>query len=73
MVDIPGVGGAQILYETGGSRDPYSGMGGKVYGVTVWDGNYTVHSGEHFIQGNIGQAQTLARNLLKGLNNAYII
>ena len=39
-LDIPGVGGGSILDETGGSRDPMHGFGGKVYGVTAWDKDY---------------------------------
>lgn len=69
-LDINGVGGAQILDETGGSRDPNNGMGGKVYSVTVWDGNFTVHGPAQIVQGNIGQARTLAKKILKGMNNS---
>ena len=69
-LDINGVGGAQILDETGSSRDPNNGMGGKVYSVTVWDGNFAVHGPAQIIQGNLGQARTLAKQLLKGINNA---
>lgn len=69
-LDINGVGGAQVLDETGGSRDPYHGMGGKVYSVTVWDKNFAVNGPAQIIQGNIGQARTLAKKILKGMNNA---
>lgn len=37
-----GMGGGQILDETGTSRDPAMGFGGKVYSATAWDSNYTV-------------------------------
>lgn len=69
-LEINGVGGAQVLDETGGSRDPMLGRGGKVYSVTVWDGNFTVQGPAQIVQGNLGQARTLAKKILKGLNNA---
>ena len=36
-LDVPGYGGVSILDETGSSKDPYYGRGGKVYGILVYD------------------------------------
>ena len=68
--DIDGVGGVQILDETGSSRDPYHGMGGKVYGVTLWtydrQGTATAYN-PIIMQGSIGQAKTAGKQNLKKL------
>ena len=69
QVDIPGVGGAIILDETGGSKDPMYGMGGKVYSIRTWDQDYTVGD-EQIFQGSINQAKTAAKKRLKGMHNA---
>lgn len=68
--DIEGVGGVQVLDETGGSRDPNLGRGGKYYGVNVWDKNYTSSGPTQYISGSIYQAKQLGKELLKKLNNA---
>lgn len=35
-----GMGGGTVLDETGTSRDPGMGFGGKVYSAMAWDSNY---------------------------------
>ena len=37
VLDVPGQGGGQILDETGGSRDPMYGRGGKLYSARTWN------------------------------------
>lgn len=37
-----GMGGGSILDETGTSRDPSMGFGGKVYSAQAWDSNYNI-------------------------------
>lgn len=37
-----GMGGGSILDETGSSRDPGLGFGGKVYSAQAWDSDYNV-------------------------------
>ena len=39
-LEVEGYGGGQILDETGGSRDPARGYGGKIYSARAWDENY---------------------------------
>lgn len=44
-----GLGGGQILDETGTSRDSAMGFGGKVYSARAWDSNYnTLIDGDMF-------------------------
>ena len=68
--DIEGIGGVQVLDETGGSHDPMLGHGGKIYGVNVWDNNYAVHGPTQYINGSINQAKTLGKKILRGIHNA---
>ena len=63
QMDIDGVGGGQILDETGGSRDPMYGRGGKVYSIRVWDADYNmIH--ETTIGGSLTEAKREMREAL---------
>ena len=56
--------GASILDETGSSRDPMYGRGGKVYGVTTWGGE----PGDvrtSYINGSLNDAKVAAREEMK--------
>ena len=67
QMDIEGVSGGQILDETGGSRDPMYGRGGKVYSVRAWDADYNmVH--ETTISGSLNDAK---RELREALHRQY--
>lgn len=39
-LDVEGHGGGQILDETGSSRDPMYGRGGKLYSARTWNADY---------------------------------
>ena len=65
--DIEGVGGGQILDETGGTRDPMYGRGGKVYSIRVWDADYSVFH-EVTINGSLNDAK---RELREALHRQY--
>ena len=67
QMDIAGVGGGQILDETGGSRDPMYGRGGKVYSIRAWDADYNmIH--ETTIGGSLNDAK---RELREALHRHY--
>lgn len=57
--------GASILDETGSSRDPMHGMGGKVYGVTTW-GREPGDVKTSYINGSLNEAKTAAKEEMKG-------
>lgn len=57
--------GAQILDETGSSRDPMYGRGGKVYGVTTW-GQAPGDVRTTIISGSLNDAKAAAREEMKG-------
>lgn len=59
-MDIPGVGGAQILDES----DDYK-YGGKAYSVHAWDGNYNEIGGTD-IYGTLNAAKQAAKDKIKG-------
>lgn len=62
-MDIPGVGGGQILDETGGTRDPMYGRGGKVYSIRAWDSDYNmIH--QTTIGGSLNDAKRELRDAL---------
>lgn len=59
-----GMGGAQILDETGGTRDPFMGFGGKVYSVHSWDSDYnTLLDGDIF--NSLNEAKRAAKQSIK--------
>lgn len=59
-----GAGGASILDETGGSRDPMHGMGGKVYSVSAWDAGFNrVMDGQLF--DGLNAAKQAAKQAIK--------
>ena len=62
-MDFDGVGGGQILDETGGSRDPAYGRGGKVYSVRAWDADYNEISSTT-IGGSLNDAKRELREML---------
>lgn len=67
QLDIPGVGGGQILDETGSSRDPMYGRGGKVYSINTWDDGYnTIPNGSQLINGSLNDAKRALKDTLKG-------
>lgn len=57
--------GAQILDETGSSRDPMYGRGGKVYGVTTWGPDPGQISPQRLFS-SLNAAKTAAREEMKG-------
>lgn len=57
--------GAQILDETGSTRDPMHGYGGKVYGVTTWGPGPDQVSPQRLF-GSLNAAKTAAREEMKG-------
>lgn len=57
--------GAQILDETGSSKDPMSGFGGKVYGVTTW-GQAPGDIRTTIISGSLNAAKAAAKEEMKG-------
>ena len=48
-LDIAGIGGGQVLDETGSSRDPMNGRGGKVYSVRTWDADYNMFGSVEYV------------------------
>lgn len=62
-IDIDGVGGGQILDETGSTRDPYYGRGGRVYSVRIWDADYS-QQGEEMVNGSLSEAKRRLREML---------
>lgn len=64
-VDIDGVGGGQILDETGGSRDPMMGRGGKVYSITAWDADYGQIGPVQIVTGSLNQAKRELKDTLR--------
>lgn len=63
QLDIDGVGGGQILDETGGSRDAMYGRGGKVYSVRAWDADYNGID-ETMVNGSLNEAKRSLREML---------
>ena len=71
QLDIPGIGGGQILDETGGSRDPANGRAGKLYSVRAWDDEYNMISGsEEYISGSLNDAKQALKHTLRGYYGA---
>lgn len=64
-IDIDGVGGGQILDETGGSRDPMMGRGGKVYSITAWDADYSQIGPVQIVTGSLNQAKRELKDTLR--------
>lgn len=63
QLDIPGVGGGQILDETGGSRDPMNGRGGKVYSARAWDSGYSMIENTQYLS-SLNDAKRVIRDTL---------
>lgn len=68
--EIPEIGGAQIIDESGSTRDKMYGFGGKCYGIYAWDGNdRLINEKETIVYGTLNDAKSAARSILvNGLN-----
>lgn len=64
--DIPGVGGAQIVEETGGSRALNMGYmpTQRLYSMTWWDKNYTEHGVRQYYD-RLNDAKYYAKEAVK--------
>lgn len=66
QMDLEGVGGGQILDETGSSRDSAYGRGGRVYSVRAWDAEYNSQDSE-MVEGSLNDAKRRLREMLHRL------
>ena len=59
-----GAGGGVILDETGGSKDPSMGFGGKVFSARAWDYDYN-HLGEEQMFSTRKQAEKYIKDTVR--------
>lgn len=63
-LDIKGIGGGQVLDETGSSRDPMNGRGGKIYSVRTWDSNYNMLGSVDYVS-TLNEAKATVKEKLR--------
>lgn len=64
-LDVPGQGGGQILDETGSSRDPAIGYGGKLYSARAWDENYQMTEANERYFYSLNEAKSYVKEQLQ--------
>ena len=64
QLDIEGIGGGQVLDETGSSRDIAYGRGGKVYSIRAWDADYNGIGETTMVYGSLNEAKRSLREML---------
>lgn len=64
----PGVGGGQVLDETGSSRDPNNGRSGRLYSARAWDSNYN-SVGSTTYHSSLNEAKRAIQNALARQRN----
>ena len=66
-IDIPNVGGGQILDESDSAKNNYGAMGGKLYSYVVWNGEYTQQGARAYV-GSLVEARTGIKEELEKLH-----
>ena len=66
-IDIPNVGGGQILDESDSAQNNYGAMGGKLYSYVVWNGEYTQQGARVYVGSRV-EARTAIKEELEKLH-----
>lgn len=66
-IDIPNVGGGQILDESESAQNNFGAMGGKLYSYVVWNGDYTQQGARAYV-GSLNAAKQGIKEELEKLH-----